>query len=136
MQGRNYSAITIITQIMTQIVTALSQGLAKMVATSRAGATTSPSFYISPISLPSYNLAPVHTSGHNLATYILCVLLWLGTTFIVSSMFPFGAKTEEAVVAVILERGTSTQYRKQVCCSSPSVSAVQCNATQYNDAYT
>ena len=74
----------------------------------------SPNFYISPISLVNFNVAPVHTSGQNLASYVLCVLLWLGTTFIVSSMYPFGTKTEEAVVAVFLERGTSAQYRKQV----------------------
>ena len=85
-----------------------------MVAGSTAGPTVAPSFYISPIRLLIFNLAPVHTSGQNLSSYILCVLLWLGSTFIVSVMYPFGTKTEEAVVAVILERESSPYKRKQV----------------------
>lgn len=54
-------------------------------AVARGTLTVSPDFYIQPVRLQSFNLAPVHTSGQNFASYILCVLMWLGCTFIVSA---------------------------------------------------
>lgn len=83
-------------------------------AAANSQAPVAPSFYVQPIQLLIFNLAPVHTSGQNLASYLSCVLLWLGATFITSTMFTFGARTEEAVVAAILEKGVTGHARKQV----------------------
>ena len=120
MQGQSYSTYAIITLILTTIVDTISSGLGYQVAASHGTATVAPDFYIAPISLQSFNLAPVHTSGMNFATYVLCVLMWLGSTFIVSAMYPFATMTEEAMVAGILERGVPTDHRKQVGFSTTS----------------
>lgn len=112
-QGRGLSVVATITAVMNLLSTQLSQNLGYKVAASNTQSTVAPNFYIQPIRLLSFNLAPVNTSGQNLSTYLLCVLLWLGATFIVASMFPFGTRTEEAVVANILEKGVSAHKRKQ-----------------------
>ncbi|DBA86298.1 TPA: hypothetical protein ACH3X2_005537 [Trebouxia sp. C0005] len=112
-QGRGYTSSAAITTVITAIITALSQNLAYQVAGSSSQANVSPDFYIQPIKLLNFNLAPVHTLGQNLATYLVCVLIWLGATFIVASMYPFGTQTEEAVVANILAKGATTGERKQ-----------------------
>ena len=114
LQGRGLSVVATITDVMNLLSTQLSQNLGYKVAASNTQSTVAPNFYIQPIRLLSFNLAPVNTSGQNLSTYLLCVLLWLGATFIVASMFPFGTRTEEAVVANILEKGVSAHKRKQV----------------------
>lgn len=114
MQGRNYSTYSLITNVITTIINTISSSLGYRVAASHGTATVSPEFYVAPISLQSFNLAPVHTSGMNFVTYVLCVLMWLGSTFIVSAMYPFGTRTEEAMVAGILARGVPADHRKQV----------------------
>lgn len=114
LQGRNYSTYSLITNVITTIINTISSSLGYRVAASHGTATVSPEFYVAPISLQSFNLAPVHTSGMNFVTYVLCVLMWLGSTFIVSAMYPFGTRTEEAMVAGILARGVPADHRKQV----------------------
>ena len=114
LQGRGLSVVATITAVMNLLSTQLSQNLGYKVAAANTQSTVAPNFYVQPIRLLSFNLAPVNTSGQNLSTYLLCVLLWLGATFIVASMFPFGTRTEEAVVANILEKGVSAHKRKQV----------------------
>ena len=113
-QGRGYTSSAAITTVVNVIIITLSQNLAYQVAGSSSQANVSPDFYIQPIKMLDFNLAPVHTLGQNLATYLLCVLIWLGATFIVSSMYPFATQTEEAVVANILAKGATTGERKQV----------------------
>ena len=48
----------------------------------------------------------------------------------VSAMWTFGAKTEDAVVATVLQRGTPNDHRKQVgshsqiCCATTAMSII------------
>ena len=114
MQGRSYSTYTVASNVLTTVINSLSSTLGHNVAASHGNATVAAEFYLAPISLQSFNLAPVSTSGMNFATYVLCVLMWLGCTFIVSAMYPFATMTEEAMVAGILQRGVPTDHRKQV----------------------
>lgn len=122
-QGRSYSTYAIITSVLTTVINSVSTSLGYTVAANDAITAVSPNFYIAPITLRSYNLAPVRTSGMNFSTYVICVLMWLGCTFIVSAMYPFGTKAEEALLANIRKQGVLDYRRKQVrrqFCSEPA----------------
>ena len=113
-QGRSYSTYALITSVLTTVINSISTTLGYTVAANDAITAVSPNFYIAPIILQSFNLAPVRTSGMNFSTYVICVLMWLGCTFIVSAMYPFGTKAEEALLANIRKQGVLDYKRKQV----------------------
>lgn len=111
LQGRSYSTYAVITSVLTTVINSISTALGYRVAANDA---ITVDFYIAPITLQSFNLAPVRTSGMNFSTYVICVLMWLACTFIVSAMYPFGAKAEEARLANIRKQGALDYRKKQV----------------------
>ncbi|TPX57780.1 hypothetical protein PhCBS80983_g03567 [Powellomyces hirtus] len=80
-QGRSFTISNFINQIVTASVTGVTNGLALSLANSTASqpALVKPAFYINPVYLASGRMHPVIKFGYNLATYIVLLLMWLGS---------------------------------------------------------
>ncbi|GIL64456.1 hypothetical protein Vafri_18362 [Volvox africanus] len=65
----------------------------------------SPTFLASGVSVKEVNLAPVKNFGQHFASYIFCVLLWLGSSFVVVSSYQFKLKTEQQLLMQSKQEG-------------------------------
>ncbi|GIL86444.1 hypothetical protein Vretimale_11641 [Volvox reticuliferus] len=96
-RGRDYSTYTYVGMIiLNNLMPGLSQKLTWGLANNPGVLQImSPTFLASGISVSEVNLAPVKNFGQHFASYIFCVLLWLGSSFVVVSSYQFKLKSEQ-----------------------------------------
>ncbi|EFJ40513.1 hypothetical protein VOLCADRAFT_99691 [Volvox carteri f. nagariensis] len=95
-RGRDYSTCSYLSAIIANTLvpglsSSLTWGLANNPGVMRG---LSPGFLATGISLQQVDLAPVNNFGQHFATYIFCVLLWLGSSFVVVSSYQFKLPSE------------------------------------------
>ncbi|GLC72996.1 hypothetical protein PLESTF_001317800 [Pleodorina starrii] len=99
-RGRDYSTYTYLGAI---ILSNLMPGLSRSVTTALASnpqimSLLSPVFLATGISVQGVDLAPVRNFGQHFASYIFCVLMWLGSSFVVVSSYQFKLPAESALL--------------------------------------
>ncbi len=56
------------------------------------------------ISVNQYDMAPVNNFGQNFATYVFCILLWLGSSFVVRAWLVEDAHVYQGVCIYVSNR--------------------------------
>lgn len=83
--GRSSSTYNFIKSVVSATVNGISMSLGqKMLQTPSLAAAVNPSFYLSPVKLIDTNLHPVVHFEQHFSSYVICVLLWMGSAFTVS----------------------------------------------------
>lgn len=85
-QGRSYTTLSFMRTVVNLTVAPISAGFGQQLidaSAAGAGPAFSPSFFLSPFTLRETNLAPVRVFGEHFASYLLCLLLWMGSAFTV-----------------------------------------------------
>lgn len=90
-QGRSYTTLSFLRVATNQTFAALSNGFGRslLAAAAAGGPTYAPSYFLTPILLVETNLAPVLVFGEHFASYLLCLLLWMGSAFTVALSFQY-----------------------------------------------
>ncbi|GFR50114.1 hypothetical protein Agub_g12263, partial [Astrephomene gubernaculifera] len=99
-RGRDYSTHSYLSSlVLSSLGPALSAALTRQLAASpaAAGGRLEPLFLATGISIAPVDLAPVRNFGQHFASYIFCVLLWLGSSFVVAASYQFKLPTEMAL---------------------------------------
>ncbi|KXZ44485.1 hypothetical protein GPECTOR_67g325 [Gonium pectorale] len=99
-RGRDYSTYSYVNAIvLNSLVPAVSRSLTLgLAANSAAMKLLSPVFLATGVALREVDLAPVRNFGQHFATYIFCVLLWLGSSFVVATSYQFKLPAEVAIL--------------------------------------
>ncbi|KAG2487263.1 hypothetical protein HYH03_014104 [Edaphochlamys debaryana] len=101
-RGRCYSTYNYVTAVTTQsLVPGLSRSLTLSLASNPAALAATGlnlKFLATGITPVETDLAPVKNFGQHFASYIFCVLLWLGATFMVATSWQFKLPVEKALI--------------------------------------
>jgi hypothetical protein len=93
--GRSTSTYTFIKALVVATSAGMSSALgASVLANAALGAAMSKSFFLAPFTLVATDLHPVIFFGQHFATYVLCVLLWMGSAFVASLTYQYKTRAE------------------------------------------
>jgi hypothetical protein len=93
--GRSTSTYTFIKAVVVSVSAGMSAALGGSVLGNAAlGAAMSKSFFLSPFTLIATDLHPVTFFGQHFATYVLCVLLWMGSAFSAALTYQYKTRAE------------------------------------------
>jgi hypothetical protein len=98
--GRSLSTYTFIRSAVAATAAGMQAALAQSaLASPTLGAALGRAFYIAPFALVSTDLHPVTHLGQHFASYVLCVLLWMGSAFSAALVFQFKTRAEVDALA-------------------------------------
>ncbi|KAG2453264.1 hypothetical protein HYH02_002587 [Chlamydomonas schloesseri] len=94
-RGRDYSTYTYVGGVVQQgVIPGLSRSLTAGLAGNGTSSPVLARFLALGFALAEVDLAPVRNFGQHFATYIFCVLLWLGASFVVATSWQFKLPSE------------------------------------------
>lgn len=93
--GRSLSTYTYVRSYVSAAVGGISGALARAaLSDATLSATLSKSFFVTPLALVATDLHPVVHFGQHFATYVLCVLLWMGSAFTTALIYQYKTAAE------------------------------------------
>ncbi|KAG2487264.1 hypothetical protein HYH03_014105 [Edaphochlamys debaryana] len=131
-RGRCYSTYNYVSAVTTQsLVPGLSRSLTQALASNPAAVAATGlnlKFLATGITPVETDLAPVKNFGQHFASYIFCVLLWLGSTFMVVTSWQFKLPVERALMAPPPARPSATGPLEDGTQTEAETAAVQAKA--------
>lgn len=121
-RGRDYSTHNYLFNV---VLTALLPGISRafvsqLAASAQVMQIINPGFLATGISVNQFDLAPVNNFGQNFASYVFCILLWLGSCFVVATSYQYKLPVEVQLIQMANRRRSS--FSKSLKATSPNSS--------------